>query len=102
MNICLGWTGPDAALCYDPAPNFVLPVPPIESQRAIAHILGTLHDKIDLNRRMGSHGCRGRPSYGLTFTRVARSRGFEYVFKAAALTHRSNGVSIFLFSATFG
>jgi type I restriction enzyme S subunit len=27
-------------------------LPPIEAQRAIAHILGTLDDKIDLNRRM--------------------------------------------------
>ena len=29
-----------------------LPVPPIEEQRAIAHILGTLDDKIELNRKM--------------------------------------------------
>jgi type I restriction enzyme S subunit len=29
-----------------------LPIPPIRSQRAIAHILGTLDDKIELNRRM--------------------------------------------------
>jgi len=30
----------------------LLPVPPIHVQRAIAHILGTLDDKIELNRRM--------------------------------------------------
>jgi type I restriction enzyme, S subunit len=37
--------------------NFVHPVlvdvPPLSEQRAIAHILGTLDDKIELNRRMG-------------------------------------------------
>jgi type I restriction enzyme S subunit len=29
-----------------------MPVPPLSEQRAIAHILGTLDDKIELNRRM--------------------------------------------------
>ncbi len=29
-----------------------IPVPPLHEQRAIAHILGTLDDKIELNRRM--------------------------------------------------
>ncbi len=33
--------------------SFVVPLPPIAAQRAIAHILGTLDDKIELNRRMG-------------------------------------------------
>ena len=29
-----------------------IPLPPVDEQRAIAHILGTLDDKIELNRRM--------------------------------------------------
>jgi type I restriction enzyme S subunit len=32
--------------------NLDVPVPPIEEQTAIAHILGTLDDKIELNRQM--------------------------------------------------
>jgi type I restriction enzyme S subunit len=37
--------------CAD-IPKFELPIPPLDEQRAIAHILGTLDDKIELNRRM--------------------------------------------------
>jgi len=32
--------------------NFKIPIPPLKEQQAIAHILGTLDDKIELNRRM--------------------------------------------------
>lgn len=32
--------------------NFLVPVPPLPQQRAIAHILGTLDDKIECNRRL--------------------------------------------------
>lgn len=41
----------DSLRCAD-VPNFELHIPSMPEQRAIAHILGTLDDKIDLNRRM--------------------------------------------------
>jgi type I restriction enzyme S subunit len=41
----------DSLKCAD-IPNFRLPIPPLSVQRAIAHILGTLDDKIELNRQM--------------------------------------------------
>jgi type I restriction enzyme S subunit len=40
----------DSLKCAD-IPNFELPLPPIPQQKAIAAVLGTLDDKIELNRR---------------------------------------------------
>ncbi len=37
---------------YTTLKQFALELPPVDEQRAIAHILGTLDDKIELNRRM--------------------------------------------------
>ena len=39
--------------CAD-IPKFNIPLPPLPEQKAIAHILGTLDDKIELNRRMNA------------------------------------------------
>jgi type I restriction enzyme S subunit len=41
----------DSLKCAD-VPKFELRIPPLDVQRAIAHILGTLDDKIELNQRM--------------------------------------------------
>ena len=41
----------DSLKCAD-IPHFELPVPPLSEQKAIAHILGTLDNKIELNQRM--------------------------------------------------
>jgi type I restriction enzyme S subunit len=41
----------DSLRCVD-VPNFELRIPSIPEQHAIAHILGTLDDKIEVNRRM--------------------------------------------------
>ncbi len=41
----------DSLRCAD-VPNFELTIPTLKEQRAIAHVLGALYDKIELNRRM--------------------------------------------------
>jgi type I restriction enzyme, S subunit len=41
----------DSLKCAD-IPNFELAIPTLSEQRAIAHILGTLDDKIEINRKM--------------------------------------------------
>jgi len=43
----------DSLKCAD-IPKFEVPFPPLAEQKTIAHILGTLDDKIELNRRMNA------------------------------------------------
>ena len=64
--------------------NVVLLLPPLSEQRAIAHILGTLDDKIEVNRRMNE-----------TLEEMARSLfkswfvDFDPVHAKVALNHRA-------------
>ena len=41
-------------ITFDEVASLELPLPPLSEQKAIAHILGTLDDKIELNRRMNA------------------------------------------------
>ena len=55
QNILLSWAGSGAtrnALTKGMIESITIPLPPLPEQRAIAHVLGTLDDKIELNRRM--------------------------------------------------
>ena len=47
-----GWDIGNPTLNGDQLERFRCRIPPLPEQRAIAHILGTLDDKIELNRRM--------------------------------------------------
>ena len=54
-TLLLSWAGPGGtrnALTKAMIESLEIPLPPLPEQRAIAHILGTLDDKIELNRRM--------------------------------------------------
>ena len=55
QTMLLSWAGSGGtrnALTKGMIESLEIPLPPIAEQRAIAHVLGTLDDKIDLNRRM--------------------------------------------------
>lgn len=55
QSLLLSWAnsgGTRNALTKSMVETLKIPFPPLKIQKAIAHILGTLDDKIDLNRRM--------------------------------------------------
>ena len=55
QNLMLGWAGAGAtrnALTKGMIESFEVPVPSLPEQKIIAHILGSLDDKIELNRKM--------------------------------------------------
>ena len=55
QNMLLSWAGSGGtrnALTKGMVESLEIPLPPLPEQQAIAHILGTLDDKIELNRRM--------------------------------------------------
>lgn len=68
----------DSLKCKD-IPNFQLPIPPLYEQTAIASILESLDDKIDLNRRMNE-----------TLESMARALFRSWFFHFSASTHPSS------------
>ena len=55
QTLLLSWAGSGGtrnALTKDMIESLEIPLPPLPEQRAIAHVLGTLDDKIELNRRI--------------------------------------------------
>ena len=57
QTMLLSWAesgGTRNALTKGMIESFTIPLPPLDEQRAIAHVLGTLDDKIELNRRMNA------------------------------------------------
>jgi len=55
QNLMLSWAGSGGtrdALTKGMIESFKVPLPPLSEQKAIAHVLGSLDDRIELNRRM--------------------------------------------------
>lgn len=86
-------------------PNFSLPIPPLNEQRRIAGILGTLDDKVALNRRMaGTLEATGRTVFRTWFIDADHSASSVdgVSIPLASIATFTNGLALQNFPAGLG